>query len=242
MNYGYKTRITEPARPLQELRSAAQESASSHRWPQSRDYVFAVLAMCVAVTASNILVQYPFHYFGLEHILTYGAFIYPFTFLVNDIVNRCFGSFVARRVVYAGFIAGLASSWYLASPRLAIASGTAFLCAQLLDIAVFSPLRRRSWWQAPLAAAICGSFLDTILFFSIAFAPFFAFIDIFTHSGNGSISGQTQLFGFSMPIWFSFALGEFGVKFTTVFAMLLPYRFVLAWLMPGLHHLRKASS
>ncbi|KAA6204624.1 MAG: VUT family protein [Candidatus Tokpelaia sp.] len=198
--------------------------------------------MCVAVTASNILVQYPFHYFGLEHILTYGAFIYPFAFLVNDVTNRRFGSQMARRVVYTGFITGLLVSWYLASPRLAIASGTAFLCAQLLDIAVFSPLRRKSWWQAPLAAAICGSCLDTILFFSIAFAPVFSFIDKFAHSGNGSISGQTQLFSFTMPIWFSLALGDFWVKLAMAFAMLLPYRAALAWLMPGLYGLHKAQN
>ena len=242
MNHGHQAGITEPARLPQELRSAAPGGAALYRRPQSRDYVFAVLAMCAAVTASNILVQYPFQYFGLEHILTYGAFIYPFAFLVNDITNRRFGARPARRVVYAGFMAGLLVSWHLASPRIAIASGTAFLCAQLLDIAVFSPLRRKSWWQAPLAAAVCGSCLDTILFFAIAFAPLFSFIDDFTYLTNGSISGQTQLFGFTVPIWFSLATGDFWVKLAMAFAMLLPYRFALAWLMPGLYGLHKAAS
>jgi len=240
MNHSDKEAVKEPIRQKQKFYSAAQGNTSLFRRPRSRDYVFAVLAMCAAVTASNILVLYPFYYFGLEHILTYGAFIYPFAFLVNDVTNRRFGSQMARRVVYTGFITGLLVSWHLASPRLAIASGTAFLCAQLLDIAVFSPLRRKSWWQAPLAAAICGSCLDTILFFSIAFAPVFSFIDRLTDLGNGSISGQTQLFGLPMPIWFSLALGDFWVKLAMAFAMLLPYRAVLAWLMPNLYGLYQA--
>lgn len=241
MNHNNKAVVkVPPRRRSRQVSSTAQGSAAPYRRPQARDYVFAVLAMCVAVTASNILVRYPFPYFGLEHILTYGAFIYPFAFLVNDLTNRRFGARPARRVVYAGFAAGLASSWHLASPRIAIASGTAFLCAQLLDIAVFSPLRRKSWWQAPLTAAICGSCLDTVLFFSIAFAPLFGFIDAVTKAGNGSLSGQTQFFGFTVPIWFSLALGDFWIKLAMAFAMLLPYRFALAWLMPGLYRRPKA--
>lgn len=209
--------------------------------PQRRDYFFAIAAMCMAVAASNILVQYPFHHFGLEHIITYGAFTYPFAFLVNDITNRRFGAQTARLVVYAGFITGLAVSWVLASPRLAIASGAAFLCAQLLDIAVFTPLRRRSWWQAPLAAAICGSCLDTLLFFAIAFAPAFSFLDAVGGAVNGSLSGQTLLFGFSVPIWFSLSAGDFWVKLAMAFFMLLPYRAVLAYFLPNLYGLRKAQ-
>lgn len=203
--------------------------------PAGRDYIFAVLAMCIAVVASNILVQYPFRYFGLEHILTYGAFTYPFAFLINDITNRRFGGRMARRVVYAGFLAGLIVSWYLASPRLAIASGSAFLCAQLLDIAVFTPLRARAWWQAPLAAAISGSLLDTALFFSIAFAPSFGFLDALTGQADQSIHGAAQLFGFSLPIWLSLVFGDFWVKLSMAFFMLLPYRAVLAYFLPNLY-------
>ncbi|KAA6204610.1 MAG: hypothetical protein DU429_07825 [Candidatus Tokpelaia sp.] len=93
-----------------------------------------------------------------------------------------------------------------------------------------------------MAAAVYGSCLDTILFFSIAFAPLFSFIDTFAHAGNGSISGQTQLFGFAAPIWFSLALGDFRVKLAMAFAMLLLYRAALAWLIPSLYRLHKASS
>jgi len=210
------------------------------RAPGRGDYIFAILAMCAAVTISNILVQYPFVHFGLQDILTYGAFTYPFAFLINDITNRRFGRFMARRVVYAGFMAGLAVSWFLAGPRLAVASGAAFLFAQLLDIWVFTPLRRKSWWQAPLCAAICGSCLDTVLFFSIAFASAFSFIDALAGAADSSITAQTQFLGAAVPVWLSLAMGDFCVKLIMAFCMLLPYRAVLAYFMPHIYGFRSS--
>jgi len=221
--------------------AAATNIANAASQPRRRDYIFAILAMCAAVTASNILVEYPFHHFGLENVLTYGAFTYPFAFLVNDLTNRRFGPFMARRVVYAGFIAGLAVSWQLASPRLAIASGSAFLCAQLLDIWVFTPLRRKSWWKAPLAAAVCGSCLDTVLFFSIAFAGAFRFIDGLTGAADSSIYGAVKILDFTAPIWLSLAMGDFWVKLSMAFIMLLPYRAMLAYFLPNLYGFGKPA-
>jgi len=200
---------------------------------KTRNFFFSAAAMCVAVTLSNILMQYPFRFLGLEQVLTYGAFIYPFAFLVNDLTNRRFGPQTARRVVYAGFVAGLAVSWWLASPRLALASGTAFLFAQLLDIAVFTPLRRKSWWQAPLAAAIAGSLLDTIVFFGIAFAAPFGFVDFLTGRPDQSILAMAQLSGMTVPVWLSLAIGDFWVKIIMAFLMLIPYGAILALFMPS---------
>lgn len=203
---------------------------------QNRHLLLAILAMCIAVTASNILVQYPFHWFGLDHLLTYGAFIYPFAFLINDLTNRRYGPRAARRIVYAGFVSGLVVSWILASPRLAIASGAAFLCAQLLDIAVFNPLRRKTWWKAPLAAAVTGSALDTVLFFAIAFSTHFAFIDTAMGYQDGSIPAMASLFGFDVPVWFSLAFGDFWVKIAMGLFMLLPYGAILAIFMPAIYN------
>jgi len=207
---------------------------------QGKALILAIFAMCVAVVASNILVQYPIHAFGLGEVLTYGAFTYPFAFLINDLTNRRFGPMQARRVVYAGFAAAVIISWMLATPRLAIASASAFLLAQLLDIAVFSPLRRRTWWQAPLAAAIAGSMLDTILFFALAFAPFFGFIDSLTAHENGSIEGFANLVGLNLPIWASLALGDFTIKIIMALAMLAPYGAFIAFFTPSLYYDRKS--
>src|SRR5690606_23008515 len=86
-----------------------------------------VAAMIVVVGASNYLVQFPFGHFGLDEVLTWGAFTYPVAFLVNDLTNRRFGLAAARRVVLAGFILAVMLSAWLATPRIAIASGAAFL-------------------------------------------------------------------------------------------------------------------
>jgi len=203
---------------------------------QIKALILAIFAMCVAVVASNILVQYPVAVFGLGDVLTYGAFTYPFAFLINDLTNRRFGAALARRVVYAGFAAAVVVSWVLATPRLAIASASAFLFAQLLDIAVFSPLRRRTWWQAPLAAAVAGSMLDTVLFFALAFAPFFGFIDGFTAQVDGSLYDSASFFSLVMPLWVSLALGDFAVKLIMALAMLIPYGAIILLFTPAIYY------
>ena len=117
-------------------------------------FIAAVAAMVVVVTASNILVQYPVQFdlgpIHLGDILTWGAFTYPFAFLVSDLTNRHDGPARARMVVLVGFLVGLALSFWLSTPRIAIASGSAFLIGQLLDIAVFQRLRNRYWLVPPL--------------------------------------------------------------------------------------------
>jgi len=135
-----------------------------------RDFLIAIAAMAIVVLASNILVQYPFTYGGLGNYLTWGAFSYPFAFLVTDLSNRRFGPATARRVVYAGFVLAVALSAYFATPRIAIASGAAFLVAQLLDIRIFQGLRHKAWWLPPFVSSVISSGLDTAIFFSFAFA------------------------------------------------------------------------
>ncbi|GAA5096145.1 VUT family protein [Bartonella acomydis] len=192
-------------------------------WQEKKYIAFSILAMCATVTASNILVQYPVYWFGLNELLTYGAFTYPFAFLINDLTNRFYGPAAARRVVYAGFFAGVFVSWILATPRLAVASSLAFLFGQLLDIVVFTPLRRKTWWKAPLAAALVGSALDTVVFFALAFSSSFAFVDQVTGYADSSILESTVFGGIAIPIWLSLAFGDFSVKIIMSLFMLLPY-------------------
>ena len=155
-----------------------------------------VLAMVAVVVASNVAVQYP-----INDWLTWGAFTYPLAFLVTDLSNRAFGPARARQVILVGFVLGVALS-IPAGRRIAFASGTAFLCAQLLDVLIFDRMRRMAWWRAPLASSLIASALDTVLFFSLAFA----------------MTG--------LP-WITWALGDYAAKLTMAAALLVPYRAVI---------------
>lgn len=192
-----------------------------------------VLAMTAVVAASNYLVQFPFAHFGLADILTWGAFTYPVAFLVNDLTNRRFGPVAARKVVLAGFVLAVALSVWLATPRIAIASGSAFLAAQFLDVAVFDRLRKNAWWQAPFVSTVLGSVLDTVLFFSIAFAGVFAGLDALFGMEDGSLAFPVALLGWQVPLWVSLAVGDFAVKIGVGLVMLAPYGALLSVLKPA---------
>lgn len=184
-----------------------------------------VAAMAAVVVASNFLVQFPFRHFGLQDILTWGAFTYPLAFLVNDLTNRRYGPAAARKVVYAGFAIAVALSVWLATPRIAIASGSAFLTAQVLDVFVFDRLRERRWWIAPLTGSVIGSVVDTLLFFSLAFADRFAFLDTGLGREDASLGFAVPfvLGGGEVPLWVSLAFGDFCVKMLLSVLMLVPY-------------------
>ncbi|MEM7378027.1 MAG: queuosine precursor transporter [Pseudomonadota bacterium] len=199
----------------------------------NRPVLFAVAAMAAVVVVSNILVQ---HLLG--DWLTWGAFTYPVAFLVTDLSNRRFGAVVARRVVFAGFLVGVACSLVgsqihgefgpLVTLRIALASGLAFLTAQLVDVGVFNRLRNGSWWRAPLASTLIGSSLDTALFFSLAFSSAFRFLE----PGN-DVSWANEMLpllgvGPVVPLWVSLAVADFGVKLGLALVALGPYRAVSA--------------
>ncbi len=165
-------------------------------------FAAGIAAMIVIVCASNVLVQYP-----INDWLTWGALTYPVSFLVTDLINRALGPAAARLVVYLGFLLAVILSLFLATPRIALASGTAFLMAQLLDITVFNRLRRGSWWRAPFVSSSVGSILDTALFFSIAFA------------------------GTGVP-WVTLGFGDLAVKFAAAVLFLAPFRALLTLSRP----------
>ena len=170
--------------------------------------------MGFVVLISNFLVQFPVKYYGLENILTYGAFSYPIAFLITDLANRSFGKIIARKIVYFGFTIGVLFTLIfstnfsdLISIRIAIGSGTAFIVAQLLDIQVFDKLRRKTWFVAPLFSSLIGSTVDTFLFFFISF------------------------YGTGVP-WITLSLGDLGVKIFIALIMLVPFRLLLGTLKP----------
>jgi uncharacterized integral membrane protein (TIGR00697 family) len=185
-----------------------------------------ILAMATIVVASNIGVQFLI----ADGWLTWGAFTYPLAFLVTDISNRLYGAEKARKVVLVGFAAGLVCSLIgtqimgefgpLVTLRIALASGTAFLVAQLLDLAIFSRLRDRTWWVAPLTSSVVGSVIDTTLFFTIAFAGFLAFPVAW---GDVSWAQETTAVG---PLWVGLALADWTVKMGIALLALVPFRVI----------------
>tara|TARA_R110002051_G_scaffold289909_1_gene353178 strand:+ start:1606 stop:2295 length:690 start_codon:yes stop_codon:yes gene_type:complete len=193
-------------------------------------FFWAVLAMAVVVTASNYLVQFPVEAslgaINLADILTWGAFTYPVAFMVNDLTNRHFGPAAARVVVLVGFAIAVVWSIFLASPRIAIASGSAFLIAQFLDVSIFDRLRAGKWWHAPLVSSVLGAVIDTVLFFGIAFAAAFAFLDTGLGLDDGSLPFATPFLsvGPDVPLWVSLAVGDFLVKIAVTLVLLVPYK------------------
>ena len=192
----------------------------------NRTFLLYVALMTLVVVASNFLVQYPLpgSIAGMQlgDLLTWGAFSYPVAFLVTDLTNRQFGPRTARKVVIAGFAVAIVLSMLVATPRIAIASGSAFLLGQLLDISVFNKLRTQSWWRAPLVGSLFGSLLDTLIFFSFAFAPFFVLFG----PNDGFALENAPILGVmatEAPRWISWALGDLSVKIIVGLVMLLPY-------------------
>ena len=165
--------------------------------------------MGFVVLSSNYLVQFPIKHYGLEEILTYGAFSYPIAFLFTDLANRSYGKLIAKKIVYIGFTIGISFTLLfstnftdLISVRIAIGSGTAFIVAQLLDVQIFDQLRKKKWFIAPLASSFIGSTVDTFLFFSISF------------------------YATGIP-WVTLSLGDLVVKIFVAFIMLIPFRILL---------------
>ena len=175
-------------------------------------FVTLSVFMGLIVLASNFLVQFPIKYYGLDEILTYGAFSYPVAFLITDLANRRYGKEIARKIVYIGFVLGLFLTLYfstdfsnLISKRIAIGSGIAFLTAQLLDVQVFDKLREKVWFVAPFISSLIGSVIDTFLFFSIAFY------------GTGIN-------------WVTLSFGDLLVKVFVALIMLIPFRLFISYI------------
>ncbi len=196
----------------------------------ARPLALAIMAMTAVVVASNYLVQFPVQGMlgavNLADLLTWGAFTYPVAFLVTDLINRQFGPAAARKVVYVGFAVAVVLSVVLATPRIAIASGSAFLLAQLLDVTVFDRLRDGRWWKAPVVSSTLGTIFDTALFFSLAFAAKFAFLGEYDEFAV-EIAPMFGVFALEVPRWVSWAIGDFSVKIIVAMSMLVPYRIAL---------------
>ena len=190
---------------------------------ENRFFFILSFLMSGVVVASNYLVQFPVNYFGLNDLLTYGAFTYPIAFLITDLSNRRYGKNITKKIVYLGFVLGVFLTLYfstnysdLISIRIAIGSGTAFIVAQLIDVNIFDRLRKKIWFAAPLTSSLIGSTIDTFLFFSISFY------------GTGIN-------------WVSLSIGDLFVKIFVAFIMLIPFRLLLAYISENVAAEKKFS-
>ncbi|MFQ6550715.1 queuosine precursor transporter [Aestuariibius insulae] len=207
----------------------------------TRTLLPGIIAMALIVVSSNILVQFLL----LDGLLTWGAFTYPFAFLVTDLMNRLYGTAAARRVVLVGFAVGIVCSligsqimleFGPAVPlRVAVASGTAFLVAQFLDVAIFARLREGAWWRAPLVSSLLGSTVDTALFFFIAFSAALSFgaADMAVSWAQESMPFLTV--GPMVPLWVTLAVADWSVKLAIALIALIPFRLIVT-------HLRQTAA
>lgn len=198
----------------------------------SREHIPGIIAMAIIVLASNILVQFLF-----GNWLTWGAFTYPLAFLVTDLMNRLYGAGPARQVVFAGFVVGVFCSLVgtqiqgefgpLVTFRIALASGIAFLTAQLLDVSIFNRLREGTWWKAPLTSTLLGATVDTALFFTIAFSGALSFLE---PENDVSWAGEMLPMlgaGPVAPLWASLAVADWMVKIGLALLALIPFRLIV---------------
>ena len=192
---------------------------------KQKNKIFFILAFCMAlvVVLSNYFVQFPVKYFGLENVLTYGAFTYPIAFLITDLSNRRYGKSTAKKIVYLGFSLGVFLTFYfstnysdIVSIRIAFGSGIAFIVSQLIDVSIFDKLRKKIWFAAPLVSSLIGSIIDTFLFFSISFY------------GTGIN-------------WITLSLGDLFVKISVSLLMLIPFRLLLFSIQENSDTKEKAS-
>ncbi len=146
------------------------------------------------LAASNYLVQLTFEikipFTEISIPTTWGTFSFPFIFLATDLTVRVFGKELARRIIFVVMFPALIISYVLSviffeaqfqgfAPlaefnlfvfRIALASFSAYLIGQLMDILIFNKLRQSSkWWLAPTSSTLLGSLVDTLVFFAVAF-------------------------------------------------------------------------
>lgn len=106
------------------------------------------------------LIQVGFGLMAPSGVLVIGAAL-----VLRDMVQQELGP----RWALAAIALGAALSGMFAAPQLVVASVLAFLVAELADMAVYTPLRKRGIWFAVLASGIAGAAVDSAIFLLVAF-------------------------------------------------------------------------
>lgn len=151
--------------PIQELRARAGVARGAAVSPiKSRNAVAAAINFVGLVAASNWLTV---EYGLLGGIVAAGTLTAGLVLAARDAVRETAGVWAALACIAAG----VAVSAIMAGPRLALASGAAFALSELVDTAVYEPLRRRSHTRALAWSNLVGSVIDSVLLLALAGFP-----------------------------------------------------------------------
>lgn len=127
--------------------------------------IAAGAALLASVVAANYLTStYGMIPVGFGFTSTAGTFLAGVTFVLRDALQDVAGKIVTVLVI----IAAAALSFALSDPFVAMASAAAFLLAELADLAVYTPLRKRGYIRAAVTSNVVGSLVDTVVFLAIA--------------------------------------------------------------------------
>lgn len=116
------------------------------------------------VVASNALTA---EYGLIGGVVAAGTFTAGLVLAARDAVRETAGVWASLACIAAG----VAVSAVMAGPVLALASGVAFAVSELVDTAVYEPLRRRSRTRALAWSNLAGSVVDSVLFLALAGFP-----------------------------------------------------------------------
>ena len=162
-----------------------------------------VTAHIIIIALSNWLVQFPQNILGIK--FTWAMFIFPLIVVVTDLTVRLSNQYNARLITGIAYIPAIIISSVLADWRIGVASGTAYLLGQMMDIFVFQRIREKfsAWYAAPLIATLVSNIIDTYIFFAVAF----------TGSSNP----------FMAQHWFSIATTDLFFKSIVSYIVILPF-------------------
>ena len=123
------------------------------------------------ILANWVTTDYGFIPVGFGFEATAGTIFAGFALAARDAIQDTWG----RRAVLVVILIGTALSFAIAAPAIAVASAVAFLLAELLNFAVYTPIRERAkfgdgrWGVAVAASNAVGAITDTVVFLGIAF-------------------------------------------------------------------------
>ncbi len=137
----------------------------------NKQFYSHVILFGVIIVLANILVQLRINLVFMQ--IPLGVFVYPFTFLFTDILSEKFSKEYVLKVVKYGILFAIIPTALLSTPRIAIASVVTFFVVQFVDVYIFHYLKNKYynlWWLRNNASTLISQFLDTTIFFTLAFA------------------------------------------------------------------------